>query len=111
MNANEAFEIVNDFIANKDGTQLNALVNDLEVFSSKALNSGHVVIGEKAPDAFRNAIVAYEKSKKKVDLNLVDKIGNDLGCIFIVHFGKPSKETLITIICLLYTSPSPRDRG
>lgn len=98
MNANEAFEVVNDFIANKDGTQLNTLVNDLEVFSSKVLNSGQVVIGNKAPDAFRRAIAAYEKSKKKIDLNFVDKIGNDLGSIFIVHFGKPSKETLITIM-------------
>jgi len=79
------YEIFNDFLAFKDPTQIMNLATHLEVFASPTLSDGKVYIGDKAPQAFREAIQRHVDSKKStVKLGkIAARVGNDDSAIFV----------------------------
>lgn len=98
MKSSELFEIFNHFIQTKDGTQIIGLGDQMEVFSSKTLDTGKLTHGETAPEQFRKAIKRYEKSKKKINVNLISLIEIDSGGLMVldVTAGRASSKSTIS---------------
>lgn len=101
MTTSNAYEILNDFLAFKDPTQILNLATHLEIFSSPTFGDGKVYTGEQAPEAFREAIKRHKDAKKStIKLGKTERIGNDSAAIFVSEVkGKRSAQmSTFTII-------------
>lgn len=100
MTTSNVYEIFNDFLAFKDPTQILDLATHLEVFSSPSLSDGKVYTGDKAPEAFREAVRRHVDAKKSsLKLGKTSRVGDDQSAIFIseVKGKKNSKSSAISI--------------
>lgn len=101
MTTSAIYEILNDFLAFKDPTQILNLATHLEVFSSPTFGDGKIYTGQHAPEAFREAIKRHADAKKStIKLGKTDRVGNDSAAVFVseVKGKRGTQSSSLTII-------------
>ena len=103
MTTSSIFEIFNDFLVFKDPAQILSVATHLELFASTTFSDGKVHIGEKAPEAFREAMNRHADAKESSVKfgSILSKIGNDITAIFITEIeGKRNSRSSAFAISL-----------
>lgn len=84
MNADQVFEILNHSLTSKDTTELMGIVTSVECFRSPTLGNDKIVVGNKAPEAFRTSLAKMMRSKDIPSLSISYKIGDDRNAVYVM---------------------------
>jgi len=70
LTTKNVYDKFNGFFTSKDSTPIDALIDEIEIYSSKIFGDGRIYIGANAPNKMREDINRYQKSKKNIQLEV-----------------------------------------